>query len=185
MSTRIETKDLDWFIDTVMVRNIGQMVETEGLHYLSFGLIAVGIEVLGACHDPHAFTAQGHSRERFKSGIDRYMSRINKLYAKFNDPKSGFFLYKFLRCGMVHNLRPTSRILFTTSAEAVADGTAHLHVNRDTGRLILVAENFYKDFARACRSLKSDLPRICANNPKLRKKLTAGSFVLAHFPRSR
>ena len=180
MPIRTEEKSLEWFINTVLIDNMGRMARTEGLQYLSFGAVAVGIELLGACEDEDEFTIEKRSKARFRVGINRYMNQIDARYGLHNSESSQFHLYKFLRCGMAHILRPHG-IMFTTENEATNDRTAHLEVNAETGCLVLVAENFHYDFARACLILKSELPNLRKRSVKMHQKLNECFLPLTHF----
>jgi hypothetical protein len=180
MPIRTEEKSLEWFINAVLIDNMGRMARTEGLQYLSFGAVAVGIELLGACEDEDDFTMEQRSKARFRVGINRYMNQIDARYGLHNSESSQFHLYKFLRCGMAHILRPHG-IMFTTENEATNDRTAHLEVNAETGCLVLVAENFHYDFARACHILKSELPNLRKRSVKMHQKLNECFLPLTHF----
>jgi hypothetical protein len=51
-------------------------------------------------------------------------------------------------------MRPQGRVTFTTQAESLKDGTAHLQVLAGPDKLVLVSETFYADFAKACNEMK-------------------------------
>lgn len=152
--------DVSQFVKTVLQKDLKKMVHCCELHYLAFGQIAVGIEFLGACRDSHDFGQQGHSGCRFERGITDYMARIDSRYAQFNNSASPYYLYKQLRCGMSHLLRPQGKVAVTTRAEALVDGRAHLTVDTALDKLVFVSEQFYDDFYAACDLLLADLPTL-------------------------
>ena len=82
------------------------MIDDRHLHYLSFGVVAVGIEFLGACQDPNDFSKPGLSSRRFERGITDFMQQVDARYVAYNQKTSPFNLYKHLRCGMAQ-LCPT------------------------------------------------------------------------------
>ncbi|MDY3553648.1 hypothetical protein R5W24_002752, partial [Gemmata sp. JC717] len=87
-------------------------------------------------------------------------------YKTFNDSPD-YCLYKHLRCGMAHLLRPQGKVAFTNREQALKDGNAHLVVNPQIDKLVLVAERFSDDFATACRALIPQLPELAKRHPKL------------------
>jgi hypothetical protein len=154
---------LTHFIQTVLLGDLRRMVYDAKLHYLAFGTIAVGIEFLGACDDPHPFNQRGHSGPRFDLGMDR-MARIDQRYSIYNQKISRFHLYEFLRCGTAHIMRPGGRILFSDRAKD--DGGPQQHLEVTNGKLWLICEDFYDHFAQSCETLIQELPGLTA--PKLR-----------------
>ena len=155
------------FINKVLLQQLREMVYGPAL-YLSYGQIAAGIELLGACRDSHDFTQRGHSGCRFERGISDYMARVDARYASYNNSASPFYLYEHLRCGMAHLLRPQGgKIGFTGRGNAQGLGLNNLNiVNTQGGQaLILVGETFYDDFEKACGLLLADLPNL--THPKL------------------
>lgn len=151
------------FIRCVFLRDLKRMVYESRLVYLAFGVIAVGVEFLGACEDAEQFEDEGKSRARFARGIQR-LAGINENYAKYNSAKSPYCLFKFLRCGTAHVMRPHGPIAFAERSNC-ATGSPHLTVC--DGRLILVCEDFYDHFAQACTEMLED-PAV-TNGPKFQK----------------
>jgi hypothetical protein len=150
--------NLESFINTVLIKDLKRMVYDAELHYVGFGNVAVGIEFLGACVDGDPFEQQGLSKKRFAAGIDTYMSQIDSRYATYNDQLSPFYLYKYLRCGMAHIMRPQGTIGFCCRSDAQKAGYTHLDTVNGGNALLLTAEGFYDDFAKACALLLADLP---------------------------
>jgi hypothetical protein len=152
------------FIRSVLLGDLERMVYEAKLHYLAFGTIAVGIEFLGACEDAYPFNEEHHSRSRFELGMER-MARIDQRYSKYNQKKtSPFYLYKFLRCGTAHMMRPDGPILFSDREKD--DGGPEQHLEAPKGKLWLVCEDFYDHFAQSCETLIQELPGMTA--PKLK-----------------
>lgn len=149
--------DLKSFIETVLIKQLKCMAYTGDTQYLAFGNIAMGIEFLGACTDTHGFNVSGFSKRRFEAGIETYMKQVDTRYSAYNQPTSPHFLYKNLRCGMAHIIRPQGSIGLIGKAGAQGAGYAHLD-QTPSGTLIMTAEDFYEDFAQACDLLIADLP---------------------------
>jgi hypothetical protein len=103
MSESTKQVTVEQFIDIVLVHDIGQMVYDCKLHYLSFGAIAQGIEFLGACLGELPFEEEGQSDDRFRKAINKLFP---KRYEKHRKGQSKHDLYQFLRCALVHQLRP-------------------------------------------------------------------------------
>jgi hypothetical protein len=151
------------FIQTVLLNDLRRMVYDANLHYLAFGTIAVGIEFLGACKDSEPFNEEGLSKGRFGLGIQR-LAKIDRRYTQFNQNRSPYCLYKLLRCGTAHVMRPAGPILFTQRLHCAGQPEKHLDVV--DGKLLLVCEDFYDHFAQGCESLIKELPRMRASKLK-------------------
>ena len=118
--------------------------------YIMFSPILVCIEFLGACYDELPFEQTRLEKkdiveERFKKAIKHLFS--NK-YDKYNKSDSKYYLYKKLRCPMIHGLRLGGKIALTTRFESIQDKTEHL-VPDSEDYLILVLENLYDDLEKA------------------------------------
>jgi len=144
------------FIDIVLIRDIKKVIDAD-CAYLAFGLIAQGIETLGAILDEKKIhdNDKGLSEKRFRSAIRTLFNWQGSLYPKYAAENSEYDLFEYLRCGMSHVLRPAGKVAFTTKKESKIDGTKHLEVAKETGKLILVIEEFYEDFHRACKKCKN------------------------------
>ncbi len=149
---------LDSFISSVLADGVKRMVYDAGLGYLSAGLIAVGIEFLGACFDRHAFNVDRQSKKRFQKGINEFMFKVNPKYRSFNRKNSRYCLYKQLRCGMAHVVRPHGKVAFVGRGDALKDGLKHLEVYEPLDKLVIVVEDFCDDFITACADLRERLP---------------------------
>jgi len=97
------------FIQGLLIEEIKSIQQKEGHHYLSFGLIAQGIEFLGACLDSNEFFVERKSNQRFNRAI---MELFPSKYHKYVNDKKGqrFDLYENLRCGLLHIILPKADI---------------------------------------------------------------------------
>src|ERR1051326_856679 len=129
------------FINTVFLIEYQDIVMRHA--YISFALIAIGIEFLGACLDNDDFGKTGLSNKRFKVGIQLFPATY---HPHAND------LYSDLRSGFAHQFRPGMKFELTHLSEAPSKGWQHLQVTSDN-RLCLVAEPFYEDFTEACKTV--------------------------------
>lgn len=135
------------FISQELIGGIGSLVEKG--HWLAADvLITAGIEFLGACFDNYPMHEKGLSEKRFLYAISALFQKIDPRYQIHKDK-----LYGEFRCGLNHVLIPTENILFgvvnhyQSSIEKAT--AAHLTLDKDK-RLVLVLENFYADFKKAC-----------------------------------
>ena len=140
---------LEEFIKNTVIDEIGLMVSTKKLKYLSFFVMSSAIEFLGACIDNKDFYYSSPSRSslRFKKAIDE-IHAFSK-YRGFVGPESRINLYPELRCGLIHAALPKSMLELTEQADTVC-GKMHMQEvaldNRTTPkRLILVCEELYAD----------------------------------------
>ncbi len=147
------------FVDDVLLPQLRAMVQ-HGAGYLAYGQIAVGIEFLGACRDSHDFDQQGHSKCRFERGITDYMAKVDTRYATYNNSASPYYLYKHLRCGMAHLIRPQGKVGLIGKGNADASGLKHLDKHPTYDAVVLVLEPFLEDFEKACQMLKADIPTL-------------------------
>ncbi|CAA6814475.1 MAG: Unknown protein [uncultured Aureispira sp.] len=145
--------NLKSFIEDVLISEIKIIQQTHGHHYLSFSLISQGIEFLGACLDDKELNAPSQSSKRFERAIKDLFP--NK-YRAFNNQGTPFNLYKNLRCGLLHICIPKNKIELTQRAEGKNE-YKHLTKSkvREEGeeRLILVSEDLFYDFEKACRKV--------------------------------
>jgi hypothetical protein len=149
-----EPKDMAWFIDTVLIRDV-ENVAKQGGEYLSFSLMTQGLETLGALLDSHPMEIEGQSSARFTSAVDRWMPVCYHPFNNLgrNDPH---YLYGGLRCGMAHIMRPQKRIMLKGSSPHYSNLEKVTFGGNDY--LIVVVEDFLRDYLAACRQAKADLP---------------------------
>ena len=140
------------FINHVLIDEIRVIQQDEHHTYLSFSLISQGIELLGSLIDKDEFHKIGLSPKRFDAAINNFFTKGYKEYAnKSND----FYLYKNLRCGMLHVLIPQNKLAL---GERKYDQGRYEHLKiypeiSGNNRLILIAEDFYEDFKCACKEV--------------------------------
>lgn len=153
------TKNVIWTIEAVVLGEIERLIypsdevrnlkESQPCPYVKFQLIAPNIEFLGACYDEYPFYCPPEikrdvSEYRFNNALNKL---FNKKYKPFAKKSSTYNLYKLFRCGMVHQMAPGKGVALTTRKESKEDETEHLKVTN--GKLILVLEDLYDDFAKA------------------------------------
>lgn len=156
------------FIDDPLLRELEAMVKHAG--FLAFGQIALGIEFLGACKDEFAFEEERHSRTRFEMGITEYMAKIDSRYSSYGQGRDSY-LYKGLRCGMAHLVRPQGGLVGLT-----CDTTAtHLQKLSDPDAVVIVLKPFFDDFKKACELLKKDIPNLI--HPKIQGTYLSRSVI--------
>jgi hypothetical protein len=153
LEDQLSVKD---FITHVFLKEYKQLLHS-GFHYISFALLALGVEFLGACLDQHDFAKRNLSSARF---LDAIKQLFPPKYQPFREA-----LCDDLRNGFAHQLRPGSRFALTHRAESQQEGTVHLEALNN--KTVLVAEDFYQDFEAACRRLIKMLDTKALNHPKL------------------
>jgi hypothetical protein len=139
------------FIQKVLIDEFKEIEQDEGHLYISFGLICQGIEFLGACLDSDAFSSKGLEAPRFRRAIDGLFPTS---YHPFNRGSGKpFDLYDNLRCGLFHVILPGSRLELIRRSEKVK--LNHLQVTeiRGMNRLVLVLEDLFDDYEKACREI--------------------------------
>ena len=122
--------------------------------FIKFLPIAVCIEFLGACYDEHPFDCTSRSikdinEKRFNKALKELFP---KPYQKYTKSSSPHYLYTHFRCGMVHQLRPSGKVVFTTRLESKAGNRNHLDED-SRGVLLLVLESLYDDLSKASERL--------------------------------
>jgi hypothetical protein len=154
------------FIQNVLITELRDIQRKESHHYLSFGLIAQGIEFLGACIDNNDFFIEGKSRERFEKAIrDLFPSGYHSFLSGKGKP---YDLYENLRCGLLHIILPKSDVELIQEAEIKKFGD-HLEIKeiRKKKRLILVSQKLFKDFESACEEVKKRIDKKTIVHPKV------------------
>lgn len=151
----------------IVIAQIGELVYPEGKKkgdvfqqsaaYIKFMPIISCIEFMGACYDEQPFETSRLDKKsivetRFNTALKKL---FNKKYHPFAKADSKFYFYMGLRNSMIHQLRPSLRIAFTTRRESLVDETKHLAVININGNemLILVLEDLYDDLKEAAEKL--------------------------------
>lgn len=149
------------FIETVFVQQLDDV--TTKYPYMSFAIIATGIEFLGKCLDKNAshWNVQRRSKKNFEAAINQ----LNALepYRKF---LTSHQLWDSLRNGFSHSFVPKHPVTLTSG-----DQGGHLMLHSNDRRINLRCEDFYSDFQSACREvLNMEFPD---NEDKMNKELLA------------
>jgi len=142
--TGMETFSGEKFIKTVLIDNVKGLID-KGFDYLSFVIIGQGIEVLGSFFDdkPFDYYEFGLPKKRFDKGI----ALMNNEYQILND-----ILWKNLRCGLAHQLKPKGEISLTSYQSGGVD-QMHLRKGNKTGLTYLVVDTFFAHFKIACEKV--------------------------------
>ncbi len=140
------------FIQHILINELNDIVERHA--YLSFTLIAIGIEFIGKCN---LTECQDWNRikpdKAFKKGLEMLIA-VDKRYELID-------LKNELRNGLAHTLLPKSKIALSE----VKNGALQFEKSQK-GKTILVAEIFYRDFVRIClTTIRTDFPE----NDKMNK----------------
>lgn len=145
------------FIQQVFLAELSEISASH--HFISFSLVGLGTEFLGACLDNYEFEERNLSGLRFKAAVRALFPNIYHQYADL--------LSTHLRNGFAHQFRPGTKLELSKRAEAPSKGWSHLQPTAD-GRLCLIAEDLYRDFAEACDSVIRDIDAGKLRHPKLR-----------------
>ena len=145
------------FIQKVFIEETGKLVDA-GFYHFAFVIMVQGIETLGSFLDSKPLKAREQSKLRFSHAINRLMP---VKYAKLNNNHA---LYDQLRASLAHTFT-ASRQIYLTSKENKEFGKKHLQ-NID-GKLILVVEEFYVDFKKACERLLDGMDKGIISEKKI------------------
>ncbi|MDA3953244.1 MAG: hypothetical protein PF485_06335 [Bacteroidales bacterium] len=131
------------FIQKVFIEETGRLVE-DGFYHFAFVIMAQALEVLGSFLDSKPLKARDQSKLRFSHAINRLMP------VKYTKLNNNHILYDQLRASLAHTFT-SSRQIYLTAKENLEYGNKHLQEIDE--KLILVAEDFYADFKKACERL--------------------------------
>jgi hypothetical protein len=140
------------FIHQLFLAELSQIAEKH--HFISFSLVGLGTDFLGACLDNYDFEERNLSGLRFRGVVKALYPRSYHQYADL--------LAAHLRNGFAHQFRPGTKLELTKREEAPTKGWIHLQLTAD-GRICLVAE----DFAEACKCVLRDIDAGKLSHPKL------------------
>ncbi|MEQ8359629.1 MAG: hypothetical protein RH860_09095 [Cytophagales bacterium] len=133
------TKD---FLKKVYIDELGELVNSHP--YISFLVVAVGIEFLGKCLDESVdWQDSGHSKEHFKKAINEIPS-----FTKYRSLLNSHKLYSEFRCGMAHASLPDAKITLSSKEEAT-------HLVETGDKINLKIEDLYSDFKLAVEHIIS------------------------------
>ncbi len=145
------------FIQKVFVEETGRLVNA-GFYHFAFVIMAQGLETLGSFLDSKPLKAREQSKLRFSHAINRLMP---VKYTKLNNNHA---LYDRLRASLAHTFT-ASRQTYLTSKSNTDYGKKHLH--EIDGKLILVVEDFYTDFKKACERLLDGMDKGIISEKKI------------------
>lgn len=131
------------FIKRIFIDEVGRL-QDNGFYFFSFLVMGQGIEALGCFLDKKPLKARNQSFIRFSNSINKLMGQ------KYRNVNFNNWLYDKLRSQMTHTFVPSKEILLT-SKKKLQPNQAHLKTFE--GRLVLVAEDLYQDFVKACTKL--------------------------------
>jgi len=141
------------FIQRVLLEQFKKIHEDESHPYVSLSLICQGVEFLGACLDSEPFSAKGLSAPRFRKAVyDLFPSS----YHPFNlGSGRRYDLYENLRCSLWHVILPGSHLELIRRSIKIGSNVDHLEVKviRGMNRLVLVLEDFFEDYEKACNEI--------------------------------
>ena len=129
------------FIDTVLINEVG------AIHlqypYISFAMMAIGIEFLGKClNNYESWNESGHSKKDFELAINSLNS-----FDKYRPLLTSHTLWTSLRNGFLHSFVPKNTLTLSSKNE-----TAHLVALTPT-KINLRCEDLYEDFKGACQEV--------------------------------
>lgn len=148
------------FIQKVFIGETEKLIETESFHY-AFVVMAQALETLGSFLDAKPLKARDQSKLRFSRAVNRLMPLQ---YTKLND---NHVLYDQLRASLAHTFTASRNIYLTTKSDSEF-GKKHLQKIDD--KLILVAEDFYNDFKKACKRLIEGMEKGIVAEKKIEMK---------------
>jgi len=129
-------------------------------YYVAFGVIASMIELMGSLYDGQPIEVDNISRVRFETALEKGFRGFGKGYENFiidsKGTKPTHSLYKGLRCGMLHVMRPTNGFGLTHFAESLREKTSHLATDPATGLIVLICEELFEDVIEAWQVIKVD-----------------------------
>lgn len=148
------------FIQKVFIDETGRLVDA-GFYHFAFVIIAQGLEVLGGFLDTKPLKAREQSKLRFSHAINRLMP---KEYSKFNNNHR---LYDQLRASLAHTFTASRSLLLTSNNDAKF---GKKHLQETDKKVILVVENFYVDFKKACLRLIDGMDKGIIHDKKINEE---------------
>ena len=123
--------------------------------------MAQALETLGSFLDSKPLKAREQSKLRFSHAINRLMP---VKYAKLNN---NHVLYDQLRASLAHTFTASRSLLLTSNNDAKF---GKKHLQETDKKVILVAENFYNDFKKACLRLMDGMDKGIINDKKINEE---------------
>ena len=128
------------FIQTVLINEISEIHESHP--YISFAIMAIGIEFLGKCLNSSKSWNAANSKGDFESAINEL-----EAFSSYRPYLESHTLWNSLRNGFAHSFVPKNTITLSSKDEA-----DHFHKNSET-QINLKCENFYADFKKGCEEV--------------------------------
>ena len=129
------------FIETVLINEVG------AIHlqypYISFAMMAIGIEFLGKSLNQYE---DWNQPDRSKIDFELAINSLNS-FAKYRPLLTSHNLWTSLRNGFLHSFVPKNTLTLSSK-----DETAHLVAITPT-KINLRCEDFYADFKGACQEV--------------------------------
>jgi len=125
------------FIQNVLINEIGEIHESHP--YISFAIMAIGIEFLGKCLSTSENWNASNSKVDFEYAINNL-----EAFTRYRPYVDSHRLWDSLRNGFAHSFVPKNTITLSSK-----DQEEHLHPNSET-QINLKCEEFYKDFKKGC-----------------------------------
>ncbi len=130
-----------WYVDDFIEKQIipfHKNIYTKN-EFLSFGIICSGIEFLGKCLDDENDFDYSDSENYFKQALQELLPEYWK-----KSSQNGISLYKSLRCGLIHSVRPGDRIWLRDKNSAI-----HPHLSIRNNNLHIIIDNLVVNFEEA------------------------------------
>lgn len=131
------------FIEKAFIQESENLIKS-GLYQSAFVMMAQGIEILGGFLDVKPMKATNQSKLRFSHAINRLMP------VAYRTLNNSHWLYDMLRTSLVHTFSTSTYIILTNLSDKEY---GKMHLQKSGEQLILVAEDFQKDFSKACMRL--------------------------------
>ena len=144
-------------VERVIIKELDVLINScSGAPFIKFLPLVTSIEYLGACADNHPFNINeidasnksGITTKRFRDGL----KLLGKKYEKYAKSNSKIDFYKDLKCGMVHNLKPTNSKITLSERRHQTNGIPANMSTADDGSVCIILEDFYEDIK--CAALK-------------------------------
>jgi hypothetical protein len=156
------------FIQTVLINDIGKIHLEHP--YVSFALMAIGIEFLRKCLNKHDDWTKGKPQPDFELAINSLNS-----FTRYRPLLSSHKFWTNFRNGFAHSFTAKKAITLSSKDEA-----PHLKII-DT-KINLRCEDFYADFKNACEEVIA--METFASNKMGRRLLTVPKLTITNIPYS-
>lgn len=137
--------------------------------YISFTLIAIGIEFLGKCLN---IKEQDWNKGGSKENFERAIKYLNS-FKEYREYLSKYKLWDSLRNGFAHSFVPKKTIVLSSKENPIA----HFAISPNKEVINLRCENLYQDFKNSCIEItnmdfpekdKMNQPFLYISSPRIR-----------------